>query len=60
MGVGEIPNGFSVSGSCGVMLIYKRNLLDQVKYSNGAVLFFKYEEGRLKQINSKGRDGIVF
>ena len=56
----EIPNGFSVSGSCGVMLIYKRNLLDQVKYSNGAVLFFKYEEGRLKQINSKGGPVLSF
>lgn len=56
----EIPNGFSVSGSCGVAFIFKRNFLDQVKYSNGTTLFFKYEGGKLKQINTKGRSIILF
>ena len=56
----EIPNGFSVTGSCGVAFIFKRNFLDQVKYSNGTTLFFKYEGGKLKQINTKGRSIILF
>ena len=56
----EISNGFLISGSCGVMFTYKRNLLDTVKYSNGTTLFFKYECGRLKQINAKGDPILSF
>ncbi len=56
----EIPNGFSVTGSCGVIFIFKRNFLDQVKYSNGTTLFFKYEGGNLKQINAKGTPIVLF
>lgn len=56
----EIPNGFSVTGSCGVAFIFKRNFLNQVKYSNGTTLFFEYEGGKLKQINTKGRSIILF
>ena len=56
----EIPNGFSVTGSCGVAFIFKRNFLNQVKYSNGTTLFFEYEGENLKQINTKGTPIILF
>lgn len=56
----EIPNGFSISGSCGVILTYKRNLLDQIKYSNGTILSFKYEGSRLKHIRVKSEPILSF
>ncbi len=56
----EIPNGFSISGSCGVILTYKRNLLDQIKYSNGTILSFKYEGSRLKHIRVKNEPILSF
>lgn len=50
----ETATAITITGSCGMEFTFRRNSLTQLKYPNGATLYFRYEGDKLSQISAKG------